>query len=118
MRSFKQKSLEAEIMDDPLVNREEYRQTLEELEKINKITGAYRPTLNAIKCLWQTNGQTGRLRILDVASGHGDTLRQVYRWAQKNNVAVDLIGLDINPLSADAARTVTPEDMHLTVCYG
>jgi SAM-dependent methyltransferase len=50
-------------------------------------------------------------RLLDVGFGHGDTLRRIARWARKRDIAVDLVGVDLNPNSAEAARSATPAEM-------
>ena len=38
-------------------------------------------------------------------------LRRIARWARKRDIAVDLVGVDLNPNSAAAARAATPADM-------
>ena len=50
-------------------------------------------------------------RLLDVGFGHGDMLRRIARWARRRGIAVDLVGVDLNPNSAAAARAATPADM-------
>ena len=47
-------------------------------------------------------------RLLDVGFGQGDMLRAIARWARRRGIAVDLIGVDLNPSSEAAARAVTP----------
>ncbi len=50
------------------------------------------------------------LRILDVGSGGGDSLRAIAYWAHKRNLAVELTGIDLNPYSARAAREFSARD--------
>ena len=45
-------------------------------------------------------------RLLDVGFGHGDMLRAIARWARRRGIAVDLVGVDLNPKSEAAARAV------------
>jgi 2-polyprenyl-3-methyl-5-hydroxy-6-metoxy-1,4-benzoquinol methylase len=50
-------------------------------------------------------------RILDVGFGQGDMLRRIALWAQKRRIALTLVGIDLNPNSAPAARAATPPDL-------
>ncbi|UOQ78766.1 methyltransferase domain-containing protein [Hymenobacter sp. 5516J-16] len=43
------------------------------------------------------------MRLADVGSGGGDTLRQIARWARQQGVAVELTGVDANPFMLDYA---------------
>jgi 2-polyprenyl-3-methyl-5-hydroxy-6-metoxy-1,4-benzoquinol methylase len=47
------------------------------------------------------------LRLVDVGSGHGDLIRAVDAWAARRGLAVELIGVDLNPWSARAAAEAT-----------
>jgi SAM-dependent methyltransferase len=49
------------------------------------------------------------VRIVDVGCGYGDALRRVERWARDRGIAVELIGLDLNPDSAVIAAEATPK---------
>ena len=50
------------------------------------------------------------LRILDVGSGGGDTLRAVAHWAAARNLPVELTGIDLNPHSTRAAVGFSSKD--------
>jgi 2-polyprenyl-3-methyl-5-hydroxy-6-metoxy-1,4-benzoquinol methylase len=50
-------------------------------------------------------------RLMDVGFGYGDMLRRIAHWAKKRDIAVDLVGVDLNPGSADSARDATPASM-------
>lgn len=71
---------------------------LRELEFINRLTNGYGPTIRAIASVASQNRHR-RLRVLDIGSGGGDTLRAVRRWADRRGLALDLVGIDINPLA-------------------
>ena len=47
-------------------------------------------------------------RLLDVGFGHGDMLRADRALGEAPDIAVDLIGVDLNPKSAAIARAATP----------
>jgi SAM-dependent methyltransferase len=46
--------------------------------------------------------------ILDVGYGYGDLLRRIHAWGRRRNRPVDLIGVDLNPMSEPIARAATP----------
>ena len=85
-----------ELMDDLTLATDELRQNLDELETINTWLGGYRPVLAALASL-QARFPAGRpLRLADLGSGGGDTLRHVARWAHQRAVPVALTGIDAN----------------------
>ncbi|WP_375417187.1 methyltransferase domain-containing protein [uncultured Hymenobacter sp.] len=85
-----------ELMDDLTLASEDLRRNLDELETINRWLGGYRVVLDALGRL-RPRFPVGRpLRIADLGSGGGDTLRHIARWARRNGVAVELIGIDAN----------------------
>lgn len=96
-----------ELMDGPC-SFEELRGCLRDLSRVNRLTLAYRPVMAFMERVL-TLGKAGRpLRIVDVGSGFGDTLRTIERWAAERRVAVELVGLDLNGDAVRAAREATP----------
>lgn len=59
-----------------------------------------------------------RFRLLDVGFGEGDLLRRVAHWAKRRGMSVSLVGVDINPRSADIARAQTPRDLPIEYLTG
>lgn len=96
-----------EWMDEPC-SYEDFRACLVDLGQVNRLTFAYRPTLDFLDRLVATTKQQQPLRIVDAGSGGGDMLRCVERWAKRRGVAVTLTGIDLNPHAARAAREFTP----------
>jgi SAM-dependent methyltransferase len=95
-----------EWMDEPC-SYEDFRQCLVDLEQVNRLTLAYRPTLDFLERLIERNRPAEMLRIVDVGCGGGDLLRRIERWAKRREVAVKLVGIDLNPYAARAAREFT-----------
>ena len=96
-------------MDDLTLANDALRQNLDELETINTWLGGYQPVLNALQRL-KSRFPTGRpLRVADLGSGGGDTLRHVARWARKNGVAVELTGIDANAFMLEYATAKSRE---------
>jgi len=85
-----------ELMDDLTLATDELRQNLDELETINTWLGGYRPVLAALARL-RPRFPAGRLlRLADLGSGGGDTLRHVARWARRRSVPLAAEGIDAN----------------------
>ena len=94
-----------EWMDEPCTY-EDFRQCLRDLGQVNRLTLSYRPTLAFLDAVAAAKpGQA--LRIVDVGSGGGDMLRCVERWAERRGIPVQLVGIDLNPYAARAAREVS-----------
>lgn len=93
-------------MDEPC-SYEEMRACHASLEQLSALTLASRPTLRWLDALVKRQAPAGPLRILDVGSGGGGMLRRIERWARKRGVAVELVGIDINPHAERIAREFT-----------
>lgn len=100
------RALAEEQMDAPDLDPAIYARVLADLAKVNTRTMARRPTLTFLDRHHARDG--GSLRILDVGYGDGDMLRRIAAWAKARHKAVDLVGIDLNPRSADVARAATP----------
>ena len=92
-------------MDDPGLDPAIYRRVLADLARVNGWTLAARPTL---AFLHRAAARMPAFRLLDVGFGHGDMLRRIAYWARRRRIAVDLVGVDLNPNSESAARAATP----------
>ena len=91
-------------MDQPC-GYDELRECLRGIARVNRLTGAYRPTLRWLDGLPR---QAEPLRVLDVGCGYGDLLREIAGWAGRRGVPVRLVGIDLNPDAVRAARRATP----------
>jgi SAM-dependent methyltransferase len=92
-----------ELMDDLSLATDELRQNLDELETVNTWLGGYRPVLAALARL-RPHFPPGRpLRLADLGSGGGDTLRRIATWARRRRVPVALVGVDANAFMLDYA---------------
>lgn len=110
-----------ELMDGPLPYAV-IRDYLRDLAKVNRFTRGHKPTLAFLDRIAGSSGECGLacdvehrhsirpIRILDVGSGGGDTLRAVARWAAARNLAVELTGIDLNPNSTRAAQEFSDKD--------
>ncbi len=85
---------------DPAV----YAAVVADLARVNRVTLAARPTLAFLDRIARG---AGSLRIIDIGFGDGDMLRRIERWAMTRRLPVELVGVDLNPRSEQAARAHT-----------
>ncbi|UUL81950.1 methyltransferase domain-containing protein [Sphingomonas qomolangmaensis] len=109
------RAIAEELMDAADLAPETYAAVLRDLAQVNAITLAARPTLAFLDRIAR---QSRDLRILDVGYGDGDMLRRIAGWAKRRGVAIDLVGIDLNPRSEQVARADTPPDLPITYRTG
>ena len=107
MTGLRERSRAKELMDTERVDLATFEACLKDLERINRWTGAYRITLRWVERLRTVHGLR-RLVLVDVGSGYGDMLRRIAAWGEARGVALDLIGVDLNPHAATLAARATP----------
>lgn len=81
-----------------------YSNVLADLSRINALTLAARPTLGFLERLRARGIGQRPWRVLDVGFGAGDMLARIARWGDRRGVALDLVGVDLNPKSAPVAE--------------
>ena len=81
-----------------------YARVLADLSRINALTLAAHPTLGFLNRVAARGVGSRPWRILDVGFGSGDMLARIDRWGTKRGVALDLVGVDLNPKSAPVAE--------------
>jgi SAM-dependent methyltransferase len=81
-----------------------YAKVLADLSRINALTLAARPTLGFLERVRARGIGSRPWRILDVGFGAGDMLARIARWGERRGVALDLVGVDLNPKSAPVAE--------------
>ena len=108
MPSLAVRSRQDEQMDAPDLDPAIYTKVLHDLARVNRWTFTAHPVLAYMK-----RAATGMksFRLMDVGFGDGDILRAIARWAKKNGIAADLVGVDLNEKSVIAAREATPADL-------
>lgn len=103
------RSGDAEWMDTEATSPEDFAACLRDLAAVNTVTLARHPTLGFMRRLAARAGGQ-RLRIMDVGCGDGDMLRRLHRWAVRGGHALELTGIDLNPLAIQAAEAATPPE--------
>jgi len=107
MRSFRERSGEAEWMDGDDVTVADFAACLRDLAQVNTVTRARPPTLRWLADATHALPPGAAFTVLDVGYGEGDMLRAIHRWATRAGFRPRLIGVDLNPRSEPAARAAT-----------
>jgi SAM-dependent methyltransferase len=107
-RSFAQRSHESELMDSEPVSLEDYRTCLQHLAQVNALTLTHGPILKWLDRVDRRLEPNQCMRIVDVGYGYGDLLRRIASWGRRRGRRVELIGIDLNPMSAPIAQAATP----------
>ncbi|GAA0582240.1 class I SAM-dependent methyltransferase [Craurococcus roseus] len=100
---LRERSTADEWMDDASATEAEFGSALADLERINRMSLAYRPVLRWLDRVAEAGGPR-RLSVLDVGAGGGDMLEAVAAWGAKRGVALDVAGLDRSPWAASHAE--------------
>ena len=107
MRSFAERSPEAEMMDGADVTAADFAACLRDLAAVNTMTLARPPTLRWLVDACHALPAGSAFTLVDVGYGEGDMLRAIHAWATAAGFRPRLIGVDLNRLSAPAARAAT-----------
>lgn len=98
-------------MDAVEVSSADLAACLADLEVVNRLTRAKAPTFAFLERLTAGWPPGAELRLVDAGSGQGEMLRAIHRWATKRGLVPRLVGVDLNPGAALAARARTPDCM-------
>jgi SAM-dependent methyltransferase len=110
-RDLARRADEPEWMDTEAVSAADFARCLADLETVNRLTLAARPTLGFLARLTAGWPAGSELRLVDAGSGQGAMLRHIHAWATRRGLVPRLTGIDRNPHAAAAARAATPPDM-------
>lgn len=97
-----------EIMDDFEMEGEILRDALDKIAKINQLLGGNKVTLQGVKKLIQNN-RKAPIRILDAGCGNGDMLRTLADFAVRQDLVLDLLGIDANPYTIGHAESLSKD---------
>lgn len=101
-----------ELMETEACSFPDYRDCLQDLARVNRLTLAARPTLAWLDTVlasirWP---RARPLAVVDIGCGYGDMLRRIDRWAARRGIAVALTGVDCDPRATRAAAEATRPD--------
>jgi 2-polyprenyl-3-methyl-5-hydroxy-6-metoxy-1,4-benzoquinol methylase len=110
---FKNRSEQKELLDAEVIPDADLFQNLKELHVINSLLGGYQISLNALKKIDLKN-QT--YTLVDIGSGGGDTLKTIFKWAQKNKTDLKLFGIDLKSTCVNYANQNEPNTSLSFIC--
>jgi 2-polyprenyl-3-methyl-5-hydroxy-6-metoxy-1,4-benzoquinol methylase len=107
-----------EMMDQPC-SYEQLQGCLRDIEKVNTLTFAHRPTFAWLQNLIDTSPKTrAPLHVVDVGCGGGDMLRCIDAWSTRNHISVTLTGIDLNSDAIQAAREASRKNQQIRWVHG
>lgn len=104
-----------EMMDDPNVDIRALDHAMAHLKVINHVLNGYGPSLAGIARVLPS-GCT-KFSLLDVGCGSGDTLRVIAKWARKQKLEADLIGIELSERSARRAAEECAPYPEITILH-
>jgi ubiquinone/menaquinone biosynthesis C-methylase UbiE len=103
MPSFASRVYADELMDDFAIADARLTAALENLRQANRWLGGHAATMRVLVPFLRR--QAGRrVRVLDLATGCGDFPEYLARWAAREGLDVEVVGLEANPVTVDYAR--------------
>lgn len=105
--NFTHRSYKKELLDGTGIPFSDIRQNMKELDVINTWLGGHAITISGFKQVLQ-NRQS--VTVCEIGCGGGDNLLAIYNWCKKNNIAVQLTGIDFNADCISIARERLPFD--------
>lgn len=96
------RTLAPEIMDDFNLKGDVLQEALDKIASINRWLGGKQLTLKSVKLLLNQS-QNKTLKIIDVGCGNGDMLRALADFGSKNQLHLQLVGIDANAFTIDYA---------------
>lgn len=105
--NLKNRTKEEEEMDDFGMEGSVLKDALDKLAKINKVLGGNSIIISGLKSLLKSAPEKKVYTIADLGCGNGDMLREVARYAGKNNIKVRLLGFDANSFTIKYAEKLS-----------
>jgi 2-polyprenyl-3-methyl-5-hydroxy-6-metoxy-1,4-benzoquinol methylase len=102
---FRNRSHIKELLDGDVSKKDLYH-NLKELHSINRLLGGYRVSINALKKL-NLDGKT----LIDIGSGGGDMLNEIYQFSLKRNIDCHLYGIDLKSDCTQYAKDHLPHNL-------
>jgi ubiquinone/menaquinone biosynthesis C-methylase UbiE len=114
---FQKRSYELERIDKGDYTLAQYEDCLLELQRVNRWLGDAWTLRRTLLRDLKVSGLR-KASILDVGAGSGELLRVTSSWAGKNRRSLRLVGLELNPLSAQAILGQSKEFSSISAVRG
>lgn len=90
------RSSQREILDDFDLRGRELEENFDDLDRVNKMLGGYRITLEGIEKILNSRCFAPSVTIMDVGCGNGSMLREVAKMGRQKGIKMALKGVDAN----------------------
>ncbi len=104
MPSFKQRTHQAEWMDDFDITDQRLLTTLDQLRAVNRFLGGYAVTMRVLRPFLEQHARQRTVSILDLGTGVADFPEVIVRWASRRGLRVQVTAIDANPVTIAYAR--------------
>lgn len=102
LRDLSERSYELELMDDPAVEGPELEETIEHIQRVNRLTFGGRTSLRGLDSLLPADRRS--FSVLDVGAGSGGLAVDIADWARDRGKAAHVDGIDLNETIVDYAN--------------
>ena len=108
--TFAKRSYQKELLDKDSIPFRDIKQNMRELNFINKWLGGHKITVDAFK-RFVINKK--KISVCEIGCGGGDNLIAIYNWCNKNNIEVDITGVDLKEecIQFAKSRKLLPENV-------
>lgn len=104
------RSTQKEFLDQDNIPFDDIRLNMKELDIINTWLGGHAATLTGLRKLLKIYNRSNKpLHICEMGCGGGDNLRVIHQWSLRNNIDVQLTGIDKNEACIGYAADKNPE---------
>jgi 2-polyprenyl-3-methyl-5-hydroxy-6-metoxy-1,4-benzoquinol methylase len=87
------RSNEKEYLDSDTLPTKDLYLNLDELDSINRYLGGYKVSIKGLTSILKTNNSVQT--ILDIGFGGGDSIKQLAKFSNKNNLKIFFYGVDL-----------------------
>jgi SAM-dependent methyltransferase len=104
---LRHRSNEAEWLDGADLNPVDLERVLSDLASFNRIFLGHYPLLRWLGRAVRAAGNGAPLTLIDIGCGYGDLLRAIRHWSRRQEVDLNLVGVDLNPETIRLAQAAT-----------
>lgn len=113
--SLRSRVREAEWMDRADVDARDLRRSLRFIRTVNTALRYTRATITHLDRFSRTWPHDQTIRLIDFATGSADIPRAILRWADLKGFCVEIVGIDLHPLTAQIASEGGAPDSRLSI---
>lgn len=109
---FSVRSYDKELLDAEDIPKADLFRNLFELDFINRHLGGHSVSIAGLKIALKHFTST-TISLLDIGCGGGDNLRAIFRFTNKNKIAINLKGADLKTDCIEYATSNTPKEFNI-----